>query len=189
MANFDKAYAITMAHEGGYANHPSDTGGETYKGIARNHNPNWKGWHVVDAAKRNASGTDQLNRILSANADLQANVRTFYKANYWDVNRLDQVSDQLLAEKLFDIGVNMGVGRAARMWQEAVNLTNQNGRAYADIAVDGIVGAMTLKRTNEHPRPALLLQVVRALQGERYLNIMRNAPSQEVFAASWFSRI
>lgn len=189
MANFEKAYALTMGHEGGYAFHPADTGGMTYKGIARNFNPKWSGWAVVDAVKPTTSSTEQLNRILGANVGLQTSVRAFYKTNYWDVNRLDGIESQVLGEKLFDIGVNMGVGRASRMLQEALNLTNSNGRAYPDIAVDGVIGATTLGLTNKHPRPALLVQVIKALQGERYLNIMRNSASQEVFAASWFSRV
>lgn len=189
MADFAKAYALTMGHEGGYANHPDDRGGETYKGVARNFNPKWAGWVAIDAAKRGASSTDQLNRILAANQDLQLKVRLFYKADYWDVNRLDQIESQVLAEKLFDIGVNMGVKIGARFLQEALNLTNINGRAYSDITVDGIVGATTLGLANKHTRPQLLLQVIKCLQGERYLNLMRNTVSQEVFAPSWFSRI
>ena len=31
----------TLETEGGYVNDPSDSGGETYCGIARNSNPNW----------------------------------------------------------------------------------------------------------------------------------------------------
>lgn len=189
MANFSKAYTLTMGHEGGYANNPVDTGGETYKGIARNFNPMWYGWPVVDAVKKQTKDVASLNRILGSDTALQANVHAFYKTNYWNVNRLDNVTDQVLAEKLFDVGVNMGVGRASRMLQEALNLTNQNGRIYPDITIDGVVGPKTIELTNKHPRPGLLLNVIKALQGERYLNIMRNNASQEVFANTWFSRV
>lgn len=36
MAIFNSAFKITMGNEGGYANNPDDSGGETYAGIARN---------------------------------------------------------------------------------------------------------------------------------------------------------
>ncbi len=178
-----------MGHEGGYANNPLDTGGETYKGIARNFNPGWGGWHKVDQAKKQTGVVAQLDRLLSADKALQLEVQKFYKLNYWDVNRLDLIDSQVLGDKLFDIGVNMGVKRAALMLQQALNLTNVNGRAYRDIAEDGVIGPETLSLTDTHPRPALLLKVINALQAERYLNIMRNNPTQETFANSWFSRV
>ena len=44
MADFKVAFAKTIRFEGGYVNHKADKGGETYKGIARNFWPKWKGW-------------------------------------------------------------------------------------------------------------------------------------------------
>ncbi|GAB3783244.1 putative peptidoglycan-binding domain-containing protein [Spirosoma horti] len=189
MANFEIGYPITSGHEGGYANNKLDTGGETYAGISRVWNPDWPGWKIVDAAKKQTSDVDQIDAILARNEDLQADIAKFYKQNYWDVNRLDALTNQAIANKLYDVGVNMGVGRASRMLQEALNLTNNNGRSYPDMVIDGIVGPKTVTYTNSHPRPGLLLGVLKALQGERYLNIMRNNPPQEAFAASWFSRV
>lgn len=46
--NFLKSYDILIKHEGGYVNDPDDKGGETYKGIARKFNPDWKGWKIID---------------------------------------------------------------------------------------------------------------------------------------------
>ena len=34
MANFDEAYDMVLANEGGYSNDTTDLGGETYKGIS-----------------------------------------------------------------------------------------------------------------------------------------------------------
>jgi lysozyme family protein len=51
MADFKQAHSIVMNNEGGYANDPSDRGGETYKGISRNNFPNWKGWKLIDLHK------------------------------------------------------------------------------------------------------------------------------------------
>ena len=189
MAKFEIGHPLTMGHEGGYANNKADTGGETYKGISRVWNPLWPGWRAVDAAKKQTGVVAMLDQILGNNAELQADVLKFYKLNYWDANRLDAVFDQDLASKLYDITVNMGVKRAALIWQEALNLTNVNGRAYPDTAMDGVVGVQTVTLTNAHPRPKLLLQVVKGLQAERYINIMRNNPTQEVFALSWFTRV
>lgn len=188
MANFSTAFALTMGNEGGYANNPADKGGETYKGIARNFNPTWAGWVPIDDAKK-VWPVAKLDAYLSTNSGLQSRVVAFYKTNYWDVNQLDQVINQAIANELFDTGVNMGTGIAARMVQEALNLTNNNQRLYPDMLIDGAVGPKTLGLLNNHPRPSLIYKLLNVLQGERYLTIMRHAPAQEVFCASWLSRI
>jgi lysozyme family protein len=189
MANFTTAHAITAQNEGGYANNPADKGGETYAGISRNFNPQWSGWAAVDRAKKQTLVAAKIDKILAADRALQREVHHFYETKYWQANRLGELCHQAIADKLYDIGVNMGVDRASRMLQEALNLTNQNGKAYADIDVDGIMGNITIATVNRHPNPKLLLLVLDALQGERYLTNMRNNPSQEVFANAWFNRI
>lgn len=187
MAGFEAAYAATMRIEGGYANNPADKGGETYKGISRKNFPQWQGWKIVDLAKRTAPNS--IDKVLAADKDLQLLVRKFYKANFWDVNRLDEVTSQVIAEELFDTGVNMGTGRAARFLQESLNLLNRNQKNYKDIAVDGIVGPQTLALTNNHPDKVALYKMLNLMQGERYLDIMRNAPDQEGFAYGWLDRV
>lgn len=187
MAGFEAAYAATMRIEGGYANNPADKGGETYKGISRKNFPQWEGWKIVDLAKRTAPNS--IDKVLAADKDLQLLVRKFYKANFWDVNRLDEVTNQVIAEELFDTGVNMGTGKAARFLQESLNLLNRNQKNYKDIAVDGIVGPQTLTLTNNHPDKVALYKMLNLMQGERYLDIMRNAPDQETFAYGWLDRV
>ena len=48
----------TLETEGYYVNDPSDSGGETYCGIARNSNPKWQGWKIVDKHKLNTGRRD-----------------------------------------------------------------------------------------------------------------------------------
>lgn len=189
MADFLTAFKHTMTAEGGYANNPRDNGGETYKGIARKFNPGWRGWVKVDVAKRLTQSVAQLNELLGSDEALQADVQDFYKKNYWDVNRLDEVRNQAISCELFDTGVNMGVGVAARFLQEALNLSNRNGQLYADIAVDGKIGSATLATLNKHPNPTQLYKLLNIMQGERYLDILRKAPAQEVFATTWLNRV
>ena len=84
MADFRKALEHVLSNEGGYVNDPDDPGGETYKGIARKMNPQWKGWPLIN--KR-----DFTNPLL---ADL---VASFYRDNYWEPIRGDQITSQLVA--------------------------------------------------------------------------------------------
>lgn len=187
MADFNTAFRLTMGHEGGYANDPVDRGGETYKGIARNFWPTWAGWKIVDRVK--AGKPWNLNSALAAKTDLQKLVQGFYKANFWDINRLDDVSSQQIANELFDIGVNMGTGIAAKFLQEALNLCNRNQSAYPDLIIDGKIGPVTLSTLNSKANAANVFNTLNLLQGERYLNIMRSAPAQERFWNSWLSRV
>lgn len=148
MANFDKFYPGLMASEGEYCHTEGDSGGETYKGIARVYNPNWSGWTIVDETKRTLGLKGRvlpvnypgLNKALRGKPGLAAVVKSFYKACYWDVLGLDLIKNQSLAEQMADHGVNAGTGRVGRMlqwclWQLGVLPAKQ---------VDGKIGRITL---------------------------------------------
>jgi len=194
MANFKTAFIVTSGHEGGYANDPADSGGETYKGISRNNFPNWAGWKIIDLVKKQigfvhtAVSIDKLNHVLASDLHVEDLVEGFFKVNFWDVNKLDFVTSQAIANELYDTGVNMGTGVAARFLQEALNLCNKNGKLYANITVDGKIGNQTLNTLLKAPQSAVLC-TLNLLQGEKYLNIMRNKETQEKFWQSWLSRV
>lgn len=185
MANFQTAYAITREFEGGYSNHKNDTGGETYKGIARNPNPKWKGWAIIDDLRHAANFPANLN----THAGLQALVQSFYKAEYWDTMNLDLVKNQAIANELFDTGVNMGIGRAGIFLQRVLNVANKGQSLYPDLKLDGNVGKVTVSALNSHPDPSVILKGLNALQGAQYITICENNPSQEVFFNGWMKRV
>jgi lysozyme family protein len=184
MADFKTAYKITMAHEGGYANNPADTGGETWKGIARRKHPDWPGWQLVDRAK-----TGNFPANLASYPNLQTLVEMFYKVKFWDYLKLDQINNQKIANELFDTAVNMGQGIAALFLQRSLNVSNRNGKDYPDLQVDGNVGSITVNAVNNHPRPDQLFKLINTLQGARYIGICEANPSQEIFLNSWLSRV
>jgi lysozyme family protein len=188
MANFEKAYAKTMSHEGGYINDKDDAGGETYKGIARKYNGSWNGWDIIDHHK----GDSDFPKCLDDIVDLQNNVHAFYKSNYWDVNKLDNFSDQAVAEEMFDTGVNMGIGRAAKFLQKSLNYLNRNGSLYSDLTVDGKIGPASLNALNivlNDGDGKVLLTMLNVLQGQHYMNYMDKSPTQKKYARGWFKRV
>lgn len=187
MAKFEKAFDLTTGHEGGYANDPHDRGGETYAGISRVHHPDWSGWRRIDGHK--GAG---FPRNLDSDGVLQASIRRFYKAQYWDRFKGDNIRDQAIADELYDTAVNMGVRRAVRFLQTALNLLNRDQRDYPDLIVDGWFGNRTLATlrtllTNERDN-GVVLKLLNILQGAHYVDIMLANSTQERFARGWLKR-
>lgn len=191
MANFQTANAITRKFEGGYHNasgaNSADRGGETFKGIARKIWPNWIGWREVDRMKLQAG--------FPGNAERDPNLKNladqFYKTNFWDALKLDEIRAQSIANEMFDTAVNMGVSTAAKMLQDALNFANRRGRLFANLAVDGVIGRASITAINglNDKDTAFIFNVLNVLQGYRYFNIAKVDESQEDFARGWFERV
>ena len=184
---FGEAYDRTMHHEGGYVFDPDDVGGETYKGISRAYNPSWEGWELVDAFKQ----INSFPKCLEFESDLQLQVKFFYKDKYFDPYIGDDMPPALACE-MFDTSVNMGVGRAVKFLQVALNVLNRNQKLYPDMITDGDYGKTThtclhtyLKTDTIH----LLVKIINVLQGNHYINYMTKSPKQEKYARGWFNRV
>jgi lysozyme family protein len=93
MADFSKAIGFVLANEGGYANSPSDPGGETNFGISRRAYPH-----------------------LDIKSLTRDEAITIYERDYWKFNGL---VSQRIATKIFDEYVNSGL-HAIRAAQLAV---------------------------------------------------------------------
>lgn len=185
MAEFKTAYFKTLIHEGGYSDHPSDRGGETYKGIARSRNSAWGGWSIIDGYKSRAD----FLKALEEDPHLENLVIALYKMNYWDRLSLDDMNDQLIAEELFDTAVNMGIGTASRFLQEALNLLNRNQKNFPDLKVDGMIGPRTMAAANNYTNRKAMLKTLNGLQFCKYRNICEADETQEVFFHGWLNRV
>ncbi len=89
---------------------------------------------------------------------------------------------------------DQAVATSVRYLQDGLNLLNRNGRNYADIEVDGKMGPMTLVSLKalldlEKGQPDYLLKLLNIMQAVRYLEVMRNDPTQERFARGWLNRV
>lgn len=173
--SFEAAFQRVVMVEGGYSNHPSDTGGETQFGITKG------------VARANGYTGDMRALPL-------ATARAIYKFQYWDTLRLDEiasVSDKI-ADELFDSGVNMGVGVAGRFLQRALNVLNRQGADYQDMTVDGVVGPMTVHNLRAFlarrgkDGETVMLRALNAQQGMRYIEITEGRPANEAFLYGWF---
>lgn len=182
MADFKIAYQKTSVVEGGYANNPHDSGGETWKGISRNNETNWIGWDIVDHYKK----LPGFPANLKASTELENAVQSVYKTNYWDALNLDLINDQRMANELYDTGVNMGTGRAGIFFQTVLNVSSKT-----QLTLDGKVGPKTIALFNSlSPSDKYMVwKLFNCLQGEKYISICEANPSQEIFMRSWTSRV
>lgn len=201
MANFDTAYQETMKSEGGYANNPSDKGGETWRGIARNLWPQWEGWKLVDEIKANCGASLKLlKQALMMDEELEVKVKLFYRVQFWNRLNLEELPERIAME-IFDTAVNQGCSTAVQYFQQALNMLNNNQAHYRDIPVDGVNGRMSMSSFQAYMRTAdtvpgrsaelnvkVLLKAMDGLQFERYKEIVSRESVQEVFFYGWIQR-
>jgi lysozyme family protein len=189
--NFMQAYKITNAHEGGWHDasgvNSADRGGETFKGIARKIHSTWAGWPLVDALKNKAGFP---NTALN-DTNIQRLVHEFYKREFWDSLRLDELNNQMVRMELFDTSVNCGTGTAARFLQRSLNMLNRNQRSWPEIPVSGIVGPITIKAFNDRSAndQRAVFNLLNILQAQHYINIVERNATQEEFLRGWLTRV
>jgi lysozyme family protein len=164
MADFNPAFEKMLRDEGGFqlTDIPGDRGGMTYAGIARNPNPQWSGWALVD--RKEFGGP------------LTSLVRDFYRQNYWDRIRGDELSNQEVAETIFNFAVNTGTGVAIKLAQVIVGAVP-----------DGGIGPKTIELLNRcTPQNFMASYALAKIQ--RYVNICLKDRSQSKFLLGWVRR-
>ncbi|OHD23509.1 MAG: hypothetical protein A2Y38_12160 [Spirochaetes bacterium GWB1_59_5] len=193
MASFEIADRITRANEGGWQNDPNDRGNAasglgTYRGVASRIHPGWKGWSIIsdvilDLSPQPRFGTalyrawvKKLNSVLHANEALQELVRSFYKTNFWDALRLDEIKSQAVANKVYDAGVNQGTGTAAVLLQRVLGA-----------AADGQIGPITLALANKQNGDQLAEKFKQA-RIAKYQRIVEKNPTQAKYLDIWVAR-
>lgn len=160
MSDFLLALPRTLAREGGYSNDSADRGGATNLGIS--------------AEFLKSIGDPRHPAELT-----MADVRTLYRKHFWDAFSLDKVADQRIAEKVFDIHVNMGPAGAARVAQRALRCLGTG------ITEDGAWGPKTREAVDAAP-PEKLLIALRSEQAGRYRQM--GVGSQSKFLNGWLRR-
>lgn len=152
---FDRVVKTSLRHEGGYVNNPRDPGGETKFGISKRSFPN-----------------------LDIQNLTQEDAKDIYRKYYWEKPGISSIADERVSGKIFDLGINVGPGRAIGFLQRALN------RLGHPVDVDNLLGPRTLKAANQYPDPAVLLDAVR-LEAEQFYKGL-NRPE---FLRGWLNRL
>ncbi len=155
--NFASSLAHVLKHEGGWADHPRDPGGATMKGVTLATYSDWLGRQATK---------DELRAISDEH------LRTIYRARFWDAVRGDELPSGV-DYVVFDMAVNSGPGRAARMLQAAVGVTP-----------DGAIGPKTLAAVQAQDPAALIAAFQRNRQ-----HFLEALPTFDAFGKGWTRRV
>jgi lysozyme family protein len=156
--NFDTALAHVLKSEGLWSDNPQDPGGATMKGIT---------FAVFKEWKRNPHLTKDDLRNIS-----DADVHDLYKQLYWDKIHGDDLPAGV-DYATFDAAVNMGVGRASKLLQEAVGVT-----------ADGVIGDGTLQAISKANTRSLLENFA-----AEKIAFYKSLPTFDTFGKGWLNRV
>lgn len=141
---------------GGYTNDPLDAGGETKFGISKVSNPD----------------LDIANLTLD-----QAKER--YRLRYW--NGYGMLNSQVVANKCFDLAVNLGNKQSNKILQQAC------GSSGLPTTVDGQFGPNTIAAANSCDETTVL-DFMRDEAKEYYMRLVQSRPSNARFLKGWLVR-
>ena len=154
MADFHQAVAVVLANEGGYSNNPDDHGGETNFGISKKQYPDC-----------------DIKTLTAASASI------IYFRDYWEPYKLGLLGSQAVANKVFDLVVNLGPVPAIRLFQQALGYF-----LAGPIVADGKLGPRTASFAAEVEDEKLLPEIkARACKFHADLN-------QPSFLLGWLRR-
>lgn len=103
VTTFEQAVAKVLAHEGGYVNDPTDSGGETNYGI------------TIKVARANGFSGHMKDLPVHVAKDI-------YKNKYWDKVRAEELPESI-RYIVFDTAINAGNSRAVKILQECADVS------------------------------------------------------------------
>jgi lysozyme family protein len=159
-SKYPEALRRVLVHEGGYANHPDDPGGETMKGVT----------YRVYHAYRQRKGLEPRSVRFITDQELQE----IYRLQYWNQCRADDLPPGV-DYVVFDGAVNSGPKQSILWLQRALGLP----------VADGTMGEATLAAVSNHiDHDALIAEICR-----RRMGFLRSLRTWGSFGKGWTSRV
>lgn len=159
---FEKILPIVLLNEGGYSDVEFDLGGATNYGITQ---------RVYDLYR-----TKNGKPLQSVMYITQDEVQEIYWDMYWSPMKLDSIDDEASALEIFDMGVNSGIGTAAKMAQRIVNAIP-----------DGVIGPKTILAINNYNKD--FVTEYKEARRMYYVDIVINRPTNIKFLKGWLKRV
>jgi lysozyme family protein len=169
MADFYQAVAITLREEGGFDN--NEETGEIV-------NHGWTNWSLAALGLPHSVSDIQAMTVEQATE--------LYRENFWMPLHGDQIADQALCNKVFDVSVNQGLPTGTRLLQEACN--DLSPTPFIPLVVDGVIGPASIAEINSLP-PSDLLAAFRARAAARYRQVAAENPALAGDLEGWLTRL
>lgn len=176
MSDFQPAFDFVMNHEDPHRSGQvtEDAGGRTRFGIAQKFHPDLPEEFFSGPAKEALKEAEEIMR-----------------RDYWERMRLGEISSQNVANKLFDMAVNMGVHQAGVYAQRAVNglIQSEAQPAFAAdlLKEDGVVGDKSLAAINAL-EPIAYYQLLCDWSRQHYVHVASINPAQSTNLQGWLRR-
>jgi len=156
MNNFERALAVILKEEGGFVKDLDDPGGATNFGITQK---------TYDRFLTEQD--DPVPTVFKLVKKIEEyEVALIYTKYYWLAGSCNKIDSYPIALIHFDGCVNIGVKRAGKLLQQAINYSQDR-----TLNVDGVIGPLTLKRLN------------------KYFGDHDQVSEEELFLRIWFHRI
>lgn len=159
-SNFDACLNVILEREGGYVYHPRDPGSHTNMGITI--------YTLSDYRKKECTPEDVKNLTVEEAGKI-------YYQNYWEPLSCDDLPAGVDLS-VFDMGVNAGVLRAAKILQNVVGARS-----------DGVIGSQTLLAVNEYVKRRGIQKLLESYRDAR-LSFYRTLSTYDVFGGGWTNR-
>lgn len=166
MSLFLKCLEYILKSEGGFVDHPNDSGGPTKYGIT---------WRTLSDYRKVPVGIEEIKALTLDEA-------TKIYESIWAAVGLNRVQSEHVATILFDQVVNRGAIGAIKSLQKTLN--TEFGES---LLVDGVLGNKTdgaIMRADEKKLSRKLIQAAQL----HYAELVSKDSSQAVFLKGWLSR-
>lgn len=165
---FIRALEFVLKNEGGFVDHPADSGGPTNLGITISVLSKWRGKPVT---------TEDIKALE------KAEVYNIYQTKYWLPIGADKLTYFPVALAMFDTSVLFGPAASGLYAQKALTFAG-----FDKITVDGIIGPISIAALN-HVEVPLFLQAFHTLLLTRIESLIEKYPKNQVFKKGWENRI
>lgn len=181
---FSLAQAFTARWEGGFSDHPADTGGLTAYGASMK---------FVEGIAATLAGQNFLKSIgvclpISRHSMMeitQKQAADMFRHEFWDHLNLNMFP-LAMSCVLYDAAVNCGCTQSVKFAQRGYNACAEPGSM--PLAVDGKIGTLTTAALRDHATPAVLTAILDARQAF-YNALVVQKPSQKAFMEGWTNRV
>lgn len=126
------AHDITQDDEGFYSNDKDDPGAETVYGLTKAAEPKSPVWPIVEGWRKLPNFPENMRHDLA----LIKAVADTYRSSYWEALGLHDATSELVAVKLFNSGVNVGIGTVRTYLKLILNSFNKKEALWPDMKVN-----------------------------------------------------